>query len=424
MRADRLSLGALLLLVAGFAAGIGFLARERYTRGDGYPAGSSYRTDPLGSRALHDALGEIDGVTVRRHTGPASRLTGGPGTTVLLLAAGDGLGSADPDLVRAAEAIALGGGRLVVSLPARAAHWYDEDEDDDDDTADEAGTARDGDDVPRQEEKKEANAPGKEQDAKPWPFQPAKPKAPPLSARWGFSLLPCPRQLDPTDPAIPVESIGIEEDLPWRGGDCLEALSEPWRPLYTRQGHVAAAERPLGRGTLVLLADGYVLSNEALLFDPRPGAIALFIGPARTILFEESHHGVVERPGVAALVGRYHLRGALAILALLFALWVWWAAAPLVPAEGAGAGAASRAGREASAGLLSLLRRGVPAKRLMAACVEEWRKAFAPSRPAAAEALLRMTIDGNDLPEIYRRARETVNPRGGPMHAEAEDDAR
>src|SRR5262249_42966197 len=51
---------------------------KRYTRGDGYPAGSSYRTDPLGTRALHDALAELDGVTLRRHIGPASGLTGGP----------------------------------------------------------------------------------------------------------------------------------------------------------------------------------------------------------------------------------------------------------------------------------------------------------------------------------------------------------
>src|SRR6185503_2193279 len=164
---------------------------------------------------------------------------------------------------------------------------------------------------------------------------------------------------------------------------------------------------------LLLLADGYVLSNEALLFDPRQETVAFLIGPARTIVFDESHHGVVERPGIAALFGRYHLRGAIAILALLFALWIWWAGTPLVPAAATGAGAASRAGREASAGLVSLLRRGVPPKSLMAACVEEWRKAFAPSRPAAAEALGRLPAEGTDLPAIYRRARETVNPGGG-----------
>ena len=406
MRADRLSLGALVLLVAGFAAGIGFLARERYTRGDGYPPGSSYRTDPLGARALYDALGEIDGVTVRRHTGPAPRLTGGAGTVVLLLAAGDGLGSADPDLVRAAEAIALAGGRLVVSLQTPASRWYDEDDEEDDEAKQEAEK-----DAETREGRETQE--GREKDAKPWPFEPGKPKAPPLSARWGFALLPCPRDLDPIDPALPVDAIAIGEDLPWRGGDCLEQLAEPWRPLFTRAEHVAAAERPLGRGTLVLLADGYVLSNEALLFDPRPETLAFLIGSGKTILFDESHHGVLERPGVAALLGRYHLRGAVAILALLFVLWIWWAATPLVPGAEAGTVAASRTGREASAGLLSLLRRGLPPKSLMAACVEEWRRAFAPSRPAAAEALGRMAIEGNDLPEIYRRARESVNPRGG-----------
>jgi hypothetical protein len=46
----------------------------------------------------------------------------------------------------------------------------------------------------------------------------------------------------------------------------------------------------------------------------------------------------------------------------------------------------------------------------MAACVEAWRKAFAASRPAAAETLGRMTVEGTDLPALYRQARQTVNP--------------
>jgi hypothetical protein len=390
MRGDRLALGALLLLVAGFALGLVLLARERYTRGDGYPAGSSYRTDPLGTRALHDALDEIGGVTVRRHVGPASGLSGGSGTVVMLLAAEDALGTYDPDLVRAVETIALAGGRVVVSLATPTVNWFDAIDDDEDEDA--------------KEQPDEAGKKGAE------PSQP--PPPPPLGARWGFASQRCPKGIEPTAAALPVESIAKESDLPWRGGGCLERLSAPWHPLYTREGHVAVAERPFGKGSLVLLADGYVLSNEALLFDPRPAAIARLLGPARTVLFEESHHGVRERPGVAALFGRYHLRGALAVSALLFALWAWWAATPLVPAAGA-AGAPARAGREAALGLLGLLRRGLPPPKLMGICVEEWRKAFGRSRPAVAEALGRMGLEGSDLPAIYRRARETVNPRGG-----------
>ena len=404
MHRDRLALVALLLLVAGFTAGLVLLARERYARGDGYPAGSSYRTDPLGTRALHDALGEIDRVTVRRHVGPASGLTGGAGTVVMLLAADDALGSYDPDLVRAVETIALAGGRVVVSLATPTVNWFDAIDDDEDEDAKEqpdgAGKKTDADAKKPAEGEKQGAAPS----------QP--PPPPPLGARWGFTSQPCPKGIEPTAAALPVESIAKEADLPWRGGGCLERLSAPWLPLYTRQGHVAVAERPFGKGSLVLLADGYVLSNEALLFDPRPAVIARLLGPARTVLFEESHHGVRERPGVAALFARYHLRGALAVIALLFALWAWWAATPHVPAAGA-AGAPPRAGREAALGLLGLLRRGLPPARLMAICVEEWRKSFGRSRPAVAEALGRMALEGNDLPAIYRRARATVNPRGG-----------
>lgn len=422
MQRDRLALGALLVLVVAFAAGVALLARARYTRGDGYPPGSSYRTDPLGTRALHDALGVLPGRTVARHTGSPSDLRGGAGTAVLLLGAGEGLGVVDPDLVRAIEAIALAGGRVIVSLQSSNGRWpLDLDEEDEDEAEDEE--EKRGEEKVEEKEQKTGGEPtvtrepgagekpkAEDEAGKPDLDAPLRPTAPPLGARWGFVRRPCPEGIEASAPATPVKD-APPDDLPWRGGGCLE-LGAAWRPLYTRGSFAAVAERPLGRGTLLLLADGYVLSNEALLFDRRPAALAALLGTARSFVFEESHHGVRDRPGVAALIGRYGLGGALATTALLFALWVWWAATPLLRAGVEDDDAEARVGREAAHGLVSLLRRGLAPRRLMESCVTEWRASFAKARPAVAEALARMPLEGNDLPAVYRRARQLVNPGG------------
>jgi len=392
MRRDRLALAALLGLAVLFAAGLALVARERYTRGDGYPAGSSFRTDPLGTKALHDALLEIEGLRVARHVGPATDLRGGEGTVVLLLEVSDRLGTADPVLVRAVEAVGLAGGRIVVTLARSQRSWF-EDEDDED---------------PKESEKKREDERA-EQGAR----EPQASFAPPLSARWGFAARPCPSEPHATIAAVPIATEESSGDLPWRGGDCLADLTPAWRSLYRLGAHPVVAERSLGRGSIVLLTGGYVLSNEGLLFDRRPAVLSRLIGTdARTILFEESHHGVRRRAGIVALLGRYRMRGALAAAAILLGLWGWWAGSPLVPAAG-GAETEPRSGKEASLGLVSLLRRGVPPKRLMETCLEEWRRAFARARPAAAAALARLPPPGEDIPAAYRRAREAVNPNGG-----------
>ena len=73
-------LGVLGLLVAGLAV----LFRLRLAQGDVFPAYSSLRSDPLGTRALHDALAQLPGVRVDRQFKLISELEAAPARTIVM----------------------------------------------------------------------------------------------------------------------------------------------------------------------------------------------------------------------------------------------------------------------------------------------------------------------------------------------------
>jgi hypothetical protein len=124
----------------------------------------------------------------------------------------------------------------------------------------------------------------------------------------------------------------------------------------------------------VVATDSYFLSNEALQNDRHPDLLAWLIGPNRIVVFDEAHLGVVEQPGVAALMQRYRLHWFLAALFLLAGLFVWKNATSFAPARAAEASEAYIAGRDASSGFVNLLRRNIPTRDILATCFMEWKK--------------------------------------------------
>ena len=83
MRKDRLfSVLFLLAIAALFFYGVIELMNTRFEAGDVYPPYSSYRSDPLGSRAFYDGLDLLPEVKSSRNVEPLSRL---PGTSETVL---------------------------------------------------------------------------------------------------------------------------------------------------------------------------------------------------------------------------------------------------------------------------------------------------------------------------------------------------
>lgn len=136
---------------------------------------------------------------------------------------------------------------------------------------------------------------------------------------------------------------------------------------------VNALERRLGVGSVVLIADSYPLSNEGLREEHDAALIAKLAGPASEVIFDENHFGVVETGSITKLMRKYHLEGALAVLALVAGLFLWRSASSLLPSR-APRPEEALTGRDSLEGMASLLRRGIAEKDLVGICLEEWRK--------------------------------------------------
>ena len=74
LRKPLLSLILALLLVGGFVYGVTRLFLLRYEVGDVYPEYSSLRSDPLGTKAIADALDALPNVDIQRNFKPLPKL--------------------------------------------------------------------------------------------------------------------------------------------------------------------------------------------------------------------------------------------------------------------------------------------------------------------------------------------------------------
>jgi hypothetical protein len=185
-------------------------------------------------------------------------------------------------------------------------------------------------------------------------------------------------------------------------------------------------ERAMGAGTVVLCADGYALSNEALRKHRKSGWLAWLVGESDRVVFDERHLGVEEQTGVVTLARRYRLHGLGIGLMVLAGLWAWRSMMPLVPRSdpaSADSGGAVVAGRDATIGLRNLLERHVPRAELLGVCLDAWRKSFPTDARRLIERGDQMTtvvVRERDRPAreqnlvgAYRELCELANPRQG-----------
>ena len=387
-----LGLAALFLV---FGAGVIHLFRLRFDVGDVYPPYSTLRSDPLGAEVFYDSLQAQPGLDTARSFRPLPLL----GVPVLARPgedhgearlAGFYLG-ADPedwpfllsaDALLRLEQIAGRGGRIILTFQP---------------TAHPPTLAN------LEHERSRREEPGAKAGPTPSRVPAEADLNPDLAARWnldfrrekalsgnGQPAAPPPPDTAQAVPVRPAEgppvawhtAVDFQLDTPG-------ARRAGWHALYQREGRPVIVARPYGTagGELILVSDTYFLSNEGLHEAASPELLAALVGPARTVLFDESHFGIGEHPGLMTLARRYRLQGALAALGLLAALFVWRNALSLLPprpADALAAGDAPVAGRDAAAGFLNLLRRGVAPRDLPALCVAQWRQHLAPDAGGAA----------------------------------------
>ena len=399
LRKPLLTLGCALALAALFFYGVARLFVLRYEKGDVYPPYSTLRADPLGVKGIYEALDRLPAVGASRNFRPLPKLQ--PAAPITLVYAGVGHRAYWEDReLRVFNGLVLDGTRAVFTfLPFEKAPLSAEEK-----SADAEARAKK--EKTRDEKRKlkgkklgaknrEADGKkagdGKKTDDKKDADEDEEPETnPPVSfadvaKRWGFAFdyLPAKAQEEHHRTAkLADNKAKLEPAITWHTALCFKDLKPEWKVLYRCAGQPVVIERRFGRGSIVLAADSYFLSNEAMRKERHPQLLAwLFDGPP-ALVFDEEHHGVRDDPGIASLARKYRLHGVIAGILLIALLFVWKNAARFIPAyQDDTRDGDIVLGKESSAGFINLLRRTIKPSEILTVCLAEWRKS-APPRPA------------------------------------------
>ncbi|MBW1796936.1 MAG: DUF4350 domain-containing protein [Deltaproteobacteria bacterium] len=375
----------LFLLVALFIAGVFQLFVLRFEAGDVYPPYSSLRSDPLGTRAFCDSLDNLKTVSVERNYSPLSDAHSGRDTTLFYLGArAFNMGSIRPDLAKAFDRFVLSGGRLVISffpvkkepLLKKPGHL--------------SGTATE------KQEKKEKRHPnplppggrGQGEEGKPGKFVS-------LKERWGISFGYDKKSegLQNADWTQGSDRQALPYSISWHTTLYFHELKEPWRVIYDRNDLPVIIERQFGMGSIILCADSYLFSNEALRQERHPKLLSWFIGKNAGVIFDEAHFGIKENPGIVSLARKYRLHWPFFVLILLAGLFVWKNSTYFIPPRDDDPSTGENdfiSEKDYTEGLISLLRRNISQRRILDVYFKEWEKTLVPGKKMATDKLEKM----------------------------------
>ena len=411
------------LLVGGlFLAALYHLLSLQYDSGEAYPPYSSFRTDPIGTSALFEALGALDGLSVRRSLARIESI--GPGDGRTLLFAGSTISDDPESVIEALETFADEGGRLVIAFSADSGlkkylsdkEDAEADEEEDSPPADENAEAEIGSEDGTVEDESESREDSLGEDEAETDRDSFLAPMVSIAERWGFCYGTRnlwgndidkhgehARRTKAADETLP-------EALRWHSRLYFDDADEAWTTIYVRPGAPVVMEREWGAGSIVLLSGSYHLSNEAMRSDRSAPLLAWIVGRNSEVIFDERHLGIGERPGIVTLALRYRLGGLIAGLLVVTGLFIWKSIVSLTPKTDRPAKAfdAASMGQGASSGLSNLLRRSIPGSALLRVCVEEWdrsRRHGSAQPPGARDRLSALVKEIDALP---RRRRDPV----------------
>ncbi|MEW5722601.1 MAG: DUF4350 domain-containing protein [Thermodesulfobacteriota bacterium] len=396
----------MVLALAVFAAGLAHLFLLRFQSGDVLPPYSSLRADPLGAKALYESFEHLAEVRVSRNYLDLAKVEDEKGATLFFLGAPTWyLYLTDRYTVKSLDLFVLAGGRLVMTfLPVTRRPSGEEIEKHQKEVGEEEGGEKESeeekgkDQGSGEEDEKDEGKAGRKAEEKKDKEEKAgegdeegifgrllRPVS--LGRHWGFDFDYLQDHGAEDRSQAVAEVAGLPESVSWHTALYFKDLGRTWRVIYTQGDRPVIIERRLGRGTIVLAADSFLLSNEALRDEPRPRLLAWMAGPRREgpvrIIFEETHLGMFEQPGLAGLARKYHLHGLLAGLVVLAGLFVWKNSLSLVPASARGVDSATTvfsSERDYHAGLVNLLRRNVPRRKILEVCFEQWQNSSESKR--------------------------------------------
>jgi hypothetical protein len=330
---------AWVVLIGGFLALLFFgwqTFKMRLETSDTFPEYSTYRADPKGLKALYESLQATDLIHASRRLQSSKILPSGQDQVLILAGVRPGQEIATEEDCLFFDHWLATGGRLIVALRPE-----------------------------KDQTTRSATTPGANQETM---DDNSLPLWRTLIRRWGAEIAPLGDNHSAT-----VRS-GLFGTIPrWLGRNSFNQLTADWKVVAVQGDKDVIVERAFAHGSLVFLADSYPLSNEALTADRNTGFLLWLINQRHDVLFDETHLGLGERPGIMTLARRYGLQGTLISVVALLLLFIWKCQYTLIP----------RRTRRDQTGLtvsgcssdqvfLNLLRRSVSQKDLLGVCLTTW----------------------------------------------------
>lgn len=352
-----------------FLYGVITLLLMRFQAGDVYPPYSSYRSDPLGTKAFYEALGLLPGVETVRNVKPLTNQSGlSEGTILFFGMYTRDFSGMDGSTVQAIEDALSEGGRIVVTFvpthakppsPATEEEIFDPPQKD-------AGDQHNG------EEKQEPYCTDYIN----------------LTERWSVDTELSAETSSKARLRAPERN--LPPSLVWHSTLVFKPKNSAWRTIYTMAGKPVLIERSYGTGSIVMASDSFLLSNEAMKNSRYPHLLAWLCGDHDRIIFDETHLGIAKHPGIATLLRRYGLAPFFLALIVLALLAIWKQSFSLVPAHDEAQAMMVNPGKDYVTGLTNLLRRNIPSGNILKACLEEWKRSFTHGKQNFSDQLPRI----------------------------------
>lgn len=346
MRKSRLLWLAVFATSLAFFVGIWAAMDVGFDRGSVYAPFSTLRADALGARAYYESLALLPGLNVRRNLQPIDQIPSRP-LTLMLLGART-FSELDNSFAAAIDRLTASGARVVVAFAPRWPNYR---------------KANVNEISEESDEKKSTSG---------W------------STRAGVHA-----EIAETPKYV------YQTGVPRETAMTLIPVATEWSVKRTLNGKPVVIERPWKKGSVVIITDSWPLSNDALFTKRNSAELAWIAGSNREIVFDESQLGTVEGGSIVGLIRRYNLHGLVFAAIALAILFFWSRSLWFMPQPELNSREVSR-GRASEEGMLALLERSVPTKRLLDVCVQEHN-----SRHAASAIELPGDTNAKNIAEIY-----------------------
>jgi hypothetical protein len=351
MRRRTTQILAVIVIACAMLAGLAYVLQRHSQQAGSYPTFSTFRTLPEGTSIFYDALRRTPGMTAERNIQSLAAVRYA-NAAILILGIQPASLTGDGQWFSDMEELAGKGNRMIIGLLPHRYRFI----------------------------QPEAN---QQSDA---------------LKRWSVRLAYV-RETDvrdeETDKLIPGWPMYFEQ-------------SKGWEVTRKENGRAVVIERAEGKGSLVLMANPYLLSNAAMVEDRQTAFLADLIGPVHQTVFDETHFGIEETGSIAGLARRYRLQGLILGLIITATLFIWKSAAGFPPPDGVQR-MPSVMGEDSSAAFLNLLRRNIRPDDVLATCVEAWRKMYARKAGPGLATAIDLAESGRKTPvQTYAQIQRTL----------------